>query len=201
MKYFLSGLIAYIIGAIPFSLILGKIFANTDIREKGSKNIGATNLARVCGLKIGVWGYILDILKGILPALILPYLLKTDNIALLEIIIVTSLIIGHMFPVYLKLKGGKGVAVALGSLLVVQTFPALSSLFIFILILLLTRYISLGSIVATIFFPIFIIIKDLLFHNDLEIEFIIFGVILAIAVIIAHHSNISRLLNGTENKI
>lgn len=201
MLYITSSVIAYLVGGIPFGLLLGKLFCGVDIREKGSKNIGATNLMRICGVKIGIWGYILDILKGSIPALVLPLLFEVGNLPVLEIIIISSAIVGHIFPVYLYFKGGKGVSVALGGLLVVQTIPAFSSFIVFLIVVAISRYISLGSIIATTSFPIFIILKDLLFRDMLEFEFVIFGVILAVAVTIAHKSNIVRLYLGTENKL
>lgn len=201
MYYFTSAIIAFLIGGIPFGFLLGKVFGGVDIRKSGSNNIGATNLTRVCGVKVGAWGYILDILKGVLPVLILPVLFNVDNKALLEITILSSVVIGHIFPVYLLFKGGKGVSVALGGLLVAQTLPAFSSLIVFIIIVLIFRYISLGSIIATTLFPIFIIMYDIILKKDLEIEFIIFGFVLALVVIVAHKSNIVRLIRGEENKL
>jgi len=201
MNYIFSLAISYLIGGIPFGFILGRVFGGVDIRELGSKSIGATNLTRVCGIKIGVWGYILDVIKGALPALFIPMIFKTDNMAVLEIIIVSFSVIGHLFPVYLKFRGGKGVSVALGGLLIVQTLPAISALIIFLIVIFISRYISLGSMIATSSFLVFIILKDIIFKLPFEFEFIAFGLILSIVVIFAHKSNITRLVKGEENKI
>jgi len=196
-------LLSYILGAVPFSFILGKLIKNIDLRKVGSGNIGATNLARVAGYKVGVVALILDILKGIIPVayfsdlVTINYGLSKDTIMLLLGIIS---ICGHNWTIFLKFRGGKGIATSLGVLigLGIKNFLILKVLLLLATMwfttLVLSGFVSLASILAAIFLPLFLIIFKL------SSSFVIFGIVIAIFAIYRHKSNIVRLLQHKENR-
>ncbi|MCF6265047.1 MAG: glycerol-3-phosphate 1-O-acyltransferase PlsY [Desulfuromusa sp.] len=192
MTLFLLILAAYLIGAIPTGVILTRLVGGEDIRSAGSGNIGATNVYRVAGRKLGVITLIGDCLKGVIPLLIAQhgYNLAEYGIALVAL----AAFIGHCYPVYLGFKGGKGVATALGVFLVLSPLAVLCALVVFILTLWKWRYISLASISAATIIPLLI----LLFEGS----FVLFiaTLIIATVVIWKHRENIERLRSGTENR-
>ena len=183
--------IAYLIGAIPFALIIGKLFYNTDIRTMGSGNLGTTNTFRCLGKKAGVMVFILDISKGAIPTLIATMLLDSTISAILVGI---CAILGHSFSIFMKFKGGKAVATTVGVFIVLVPGAILLAAVIFFLVFGITRYVSLSSMIGAISLPIWII----LFYENILLT--IFGIIIAILIIVRHKSNIQRLLNGTESK-
>ena len=193
-------ILSYVIGSIPTSVWVGKYFYGIDVREYGSKNAGATNTYRVLGAKAGIPVFILDVFKGWLPVFIAEnykYLLpmSADNL-LIPIIIGIVAVFGHIFPVFASFKGGKGVATLLGVTIAIQPIAAAICFSIFIILLLVTKYVSLGSLTAGIFFPIFI---NLIFGTP-SISLLVFSILAAVIIIITHKKNIIKLISASENK-
>ena len=184
-------IVAYILGSIPNALWIGKVFKGIDVREHGSKNTGSTNAARVLGAKLGILTLILDISKGAIPTLIATMLLDSS---ISVILVGICAILGHSFSIFMKFKGGKAVATTVGVFIVLVPGAILLAAVIFFLVFGITRYVSLSSMIGAISLPIWIII----FYKN--IPFTIFGIIIAILIIVRHKSNIQRLLNGTESK-
>lgn len=207
--YVLITLIAYLIGSISFSVIFGKKFAGVDVREKGSKNAGSTNVLRVAGKKAAACSLICDILKGVIAVLIAFIVAKIfgqESIdgAFLVQLAGFAVVVGHTFPVFFKFKGGKGVATALGVLLIVNYQIGLICLVFALLLMALTRMVSVGSIGAAILFPVL----TLFIHQNYIIDpatmansYLPLAIATAALVLYNHRSNIQRLLNGTENKL
>ena len=195
-------IIAYLIGSINFSIILSKKIAGFDVREKGSGNAGTTNMLRSVGKKAAVITLICDILKGvvaILIAIILGNIVPTQNKALLVQVAGIFVILGHTFPIFFGFKGGKGVATSLGILLMSNWKIGLICLVFALVLMALTKIVSLGSVAAAILFPVLTI-----FINTNYIvpgNYLVYSIILAILVVFNHRENVKRLLNGTENKI
>ena len=183
----------YFIGSIPFALILPKLFGLGDIRNIGSGNVGATNVLRT-GNKYLAFGVLcLDILKGLIPFILLNSFF--DNIGLLHTILLCHFaILGHIFPFWLKFKGGKGVATYIGFLFGINLFLGLSFITFWMVIALISRYSSLSSIVASLIAPIYFFIN----HNNYISIFLLY---LSLIIILKHRENIKRLINRTENKI
>ena len=194
-------LIAYVLGSIPNALWVGKTFKNIDVREHGSKNTGSTNAARVLGPKLGIFTLILDILKGALPTYLgivlgANLLTRITGIDKLDIIVIgMAAILGHTFSLFLKFKGGKAVATTLGVFLVLVPYAILILLVVFFVILGLTKYVSLASIVSAVALPITV------YLTTRHIPLTILGIIIGLLVIIRHKENIKRLINGTESKL
>ena len=202
---------SYILGSISFAWIIAKVFKNIDIRKYGSKNPGATNVYRTISKPLGILTLILDVLKGFIPVYLVPYfwnlnigkgIVVVNSVIYYTIIVALLVILGHVFSIFLNFKGGKGVAVGLGVFLAINPIATLCSLAVFIVIVVLTRYVSLSSIVASIVLPIgiYFFSKYNIIQSN-SYEFLIFSIIVVLLVIIRHISNIKRLLNGTENKI
>ncbi|KGP71037.1 glycerol-3-phosphate 1-O-acyltransferase PlsY [Pontibacillus yanchengensis] len=190
MDYILFGIIAYLIGSIPFGLIVGKIGYKTDIREHGSGNLGGTNTFRVLGVKAGLIVTVADILKGTLAAR-LPWIFDSDiNLLIIGIVAV----IGHMYPIFAHFRGGKAVATSGGIILAVSPLLFLIILATFFITLYVTKYVSLSSIVTGVVTVIAAIILQ-------EIGLIIVTSILTLFVIYRHRTNIKRIINKTEPKI
>ncbi len=196
--YVLVGLVAYLIGCINFAIIFSKKFAGFDVREKGSKNAGTTNVLRTVGKKAAVLTLICDILKGVVSVLIAILASKIwegTDVEVLKYLAGLMSIIGHTFPVYYGFKGGKGVATSLGVLLVVNIQIGLICLVFALIIMAATRWVSLGSILAATLFPILTV-----FMVD-NIGAKIISILIGSLVIFNHRTNIVRLKNGTENKL
>ncbi|MFP4621429.1 MAG: glycerol-3-phosphate 1-O-acyltransferase PlsY [Bacteroidales bacterium] len=191
---------AYLIGSIPSSIWIGRIFFNTDVREYGSGNAGATNTFRVLGTKPGIIVFILDLMKGFLAvklANLNPELISNPEYFLtLQLILGVAAILGHVFPLYVGFKGGKGVATLFGVILGISFIPTLIMAAVFFLVLFLTQYVSLSSITAGISFPILTL---LIFNYD-ALPLIIFSMAIPVLIIFTHQKNIERLLNNTESK-
>lgn len=209
MVYILVALVAYLLGSISFSVIFGKKFAGIDVREKGSKNAGSTNVLRVAGKKAAICSLVCDILKGVvavLIAFIVAKIIGQESIdgALLVQLAAFAVIVGHTFPIFFKFKGGKGVATALGVLLIVNYQIGLICLVFALLLMFLTRMVSVGSIGAAILFPVLtLFIGQNYIINSVSAanSYLPLAIAVATLVIYNHRSNVQRLLNGTENKL
>ena len=207
--YIIIAIIAYAIGSINFSVILSRKIAGFDVREKGSGNAGSTNMLRSVGTKAALLTLICDILKGvvsILIAVILGLIFKESDKALLVQIAGICVIIGHTFPIFFEFKGGKGVATALGVLLTSNWRLGLICLVFALVLMVLTRMVSVGSIGAAILFPVLTLFvnMNLLQCNYIVTEgsgYLIYSIILAAIIIFNHRTNIQRILSGQENKI
>lgn len=191
MNYVIFGIIAYLLGSIPTGLIVGKIGYKKDIRNFGSGNLGATNTFRVLGIKAGIIVTLVDILKGTLAA-VLPVLFGAEDVYPLAVGVLA--VIGHMFPVFAKFKGGKAVATSSGVILGVNPLLFVIMISTFLLILYLSKYVSLASMLTGIVTIIVTIIQR-------ELGLFIVTTILTIFVIYRHTANIKRILNRTEPKI
>ena len=202
LVYILIGIISYLIGSISFSVIISKKMAGFDVREKGSKNAGSTNVLRTVGKKAAAITLLCDILKGVVAimiAFVIGKIVKDINPALLVQIAAVCVVVGHTFPIFFKFKGGKGVATSLGIILLLNWQIGLICLVFALILMILTRMVSIGSISAAILFPvltIFITENYLVSGN-----YIVFGIILAAFVVYNHRANVKRILTGTENKL
>jgi glycerol-3-phosphate acyltransferase PlsY len=188
---FLLLVFAYFLGSVPTGVILTKAFSEVDPRAQGSKNIGATNIYRTAGKKLGVLTLVGDILKGMIPVAVARGVLDSHfwigAVALIAFL-------GHLYPVFLKFKGGKGIATGLGAFLALATLPAILSFLIFAAVVYKSRYISLGSLTATAAFPVFL---ALLNPHPIYIPF---AVVIGLFIFWRHRENIQRLMTGRENK-
>ena len=192
MEWVLLVLAAYLIGSIPFGLIFGKAIWKKDLRQFGSHNIGATNAWRVLGKKAGLFIFIMDFIKGQLGVLLGAYLF-----ALPGAMVVGGLfaILGHMFPIFLGFRGGKGVATSLGVLAALMPKITAIVFIVWLVIVLITRYVSLGSVVAAVLTPILAaVFKE-------PIIYFLFTLVAAVFIIFRHRENIKRLKAGNENKV
>ena len=209
INYVVVAVVCYLIGSISFSVIFTKRLAGFDVREKGSGNAGTTNVLRTAGKFPALLTLVCDILKGvvaILVALLVGQMISADakTRALLVQIAGVCVILGHTFPVFFKFKGGKGVATSLGVILIINWEIGLICLVFALILMALSRMVSLGSLAAAILFPILCMFTDehyLVGGKEAHFAYIIFGIILAIIVIYNHRENIKRLAEGTENKI
>lgn len=183
----------YLIGAIPFGLLLTRLAGVGDIRKSGSGNIGATNVYRTAGRKLGVLTLILDLLKGAIPLYLCQHFLTLTEaqIGLVGL----ALLLGHCFPVYLQFKGGKGVATALGIFLVINPPAVLGALLLFAFIVWKTRYVSMGSISAASVAPV------LVYVNLKSLPLLFASLLIGVIVIYRHRENIERIACGTESKL
>ena len=201
MKELALIIVAYLIGSIPTALIISKRFFGIDIRDYGSGNMGATNTFRVLGSRYGTIVMVCDIAKGIFAALLfsfLPYYYHNELERINFMIgLGLSAVIGHIFPLFANFKGGKGVATLLGMIIAVQPIVAASCVGVFLLVLYLTRYVSLSSILGALMLPICV----LWIWNENEVMYRVFALLVAFLVIITHQKNISRLLKGVESRI
>ena len=194
-------LLAYFIGSIPSAIWVSKWFFGVDVRDYGSNNAGATNTFRVIGRVAGFTVLFFDILKGwvsvkILTSLIL-YEPQSSEFINMQLVVGITAVLGHVFPIYEKFQGGKGVATLMGIILAINFSAAIGCVVIFLLIFIFTSYVSLGAIVAAIFFPIITI-----FIIRVEsISVVYFSIFISILVILTHKPNIYRLLNKDENKM
>jgi len=201
MDFILFGFIAYLLGSIPTSVWVGKSYYGIDVREHGSKNAGATNTFRVLGKKPGKVVLVIDVLKGA-TAVLLPYFFLHDTIdyqRLIQIQLLTAIlaILGHVFPLFANFKGGKGVATSLGIIIGLHPPAAGICLGVFLIVFILSKYVSLGAIATAISFPLLIIF---LFHVD-SIWLRGFSILLGSVVVLTHKKNILRLVKGEESKM
>ena len=200
--YIIVSIIAYLIGSISFSVIFSKKLGGFDVRTKGSGNAGSTNVLRTVGKKAAILTLICDCLKGVIAVLIAVIagnIVKTLDKALLVKLAGIFVVLGHTFPIFFNFKGGKGVATSLGVILIINWKIGLICLVFALLLMALTKFVSLGSVSAAVLFPVLTIFM----HTNYIAEgnYIIFGIILAALVIYNHRTNINRLLEGKENKL
>jgi acyl phosphate:glycerol-3-phosphate acyltransferase len=220
--------VSYLIGSIPSSIIAGKLLKGVDIRQFGSGNAGGTNAFRVLGWKAGLAVTLFDILKGTVAAVYVVGFFKAHpvgafpdmNEVALSLVAGMAAVIGHVFTVFAGFKGGKGVSTAAGMLIGIAPVSMLMVIGVFLLAVWLSRYVSLGSILAALAFPLIIAIRKYIFelgggldyhikafgarwfvHDSLDYHLLIFGLIVAAAIIYTHRANIKRLLSGTENRL
>ncbi|MBQ2836207.1 MAG: glycerol-3-phosphate 1-O-acyltransferase PlsY [Clostridia bacterium] len=202
--YIIVGLVAYLLGSISFSVIISKKMAGFDVREKGSGNAGATNMLRSVGKKAAALTLLGDALKGvaaILFAVIVGVIAKNSDKALLVQVAGILVVVGHTFPIFFGFKGGKGVATSLGVLLMTNWKIGLICLVFALVLMALTKMVSMGSVGAAILFPILVLFNNTNFIVSEGSGYFIYSVILAVIVAFNHRSNIQRILNGTENKL
>jgi glycerol-3-phosphate acyltransferase PlsY len=187
---------AYLLGSIPFGLLIGKKVERLDITKAGSGNIGATNVAREVGLKWGIITLLADTLKGFIPVAFAYYLLgsSTEINEALKGMVGFSALLGHQFSVYNRFKGGKGVATCLGVFLAICPISCLFSAIVFFVLVYLWRYISLGSISAALSMPIWLY---LVCHST---SMILLSVIMSLLITVQHRENIKRLIQGNERR-
>lgn len=205
--------LSYLVGSIPSGILVSKAVKGVDIREHGSGNMGGTNVFRVLGWKYGLLVILLDALKGAIAVVLIsrlylgnfPFPNQTpfDDFTLVQLIAGMVAMIGHIWTVFAGFKGGKGIATGLGILIVLTTTEIFIALGIFALVVYLSRYVSLASILATVSIPMTLVIRENLFHVDIAgygtlLPFLVF---VAVLVVFTHRKNIQRLLAGNENKI
>jgi glycerol-3-phosphate acyltransferase PlsY len=190
---------AYLLGSIPTAVWIGKYFYKIDVREFGSGNAGATNTFRVLGKKAGIPVLLIDVLKGLAAVLLAhysPYQTSSSQYINLALVLGIASLVGHIFPVFASFRGGKGIATLMGIVLGVHPYAALICMGIFILVLLISSYVSLSSMIAALCFPIIVIF---VFKTTVP-SLIIFSILIAIMVLITHQKNIERLLRKEESK-
>lgn len=206
--FIVIAVIAYLLGSIPFGYVVMRIARGTDVRASGSGNIGATNVARTGGAKLGMVTLFLDALKGYIAVFLAeqlakqvfsnvdpeqrPYILAAMSLAVL------FAMLGHIFPVWLKFRGGKGVATGLGCFVALAPKAVLLVLAIFAAVVMVSRYVSLGSIIASAAFPIF---AYLLYRQDASPAMLVATIAASALIILKHRTNIERLIGGTENRL
>ena len=201
-------LIAYLLGSVPSAVWIGKRYYGVDIREHGSKNAGTTNMLRVLGKRAALPVFAIDFIKGFVAVSIMSLLQYDDNISPiwlinLKIIAVFIAVLGHIFPIFANFKGGKGVATLIGAVTGIQPNIALFCFVVWVLVVMISHYVSLASIVAGCCFPIFVtIFSGSIYrrYGDTSVSFIIFSIVVAVMLIWTHRKNIERLRDGTESK-
>ncbi|MGE3801118.1 MAG: glycerol-3-phosphate 1-O-acyltransferase PlsY [Candidatus Kapaibacterium sp.] len=205
-------IVAYLLGAIPSALVIGKLFFGIDIREKGSGNMGSTNTFRTIGWKAGLAVQILDILKGVAAVVIarivfsgnlpFPNMTPFEDITIVSVIAGIAAVIGHVWTIFGKFRGGKGINTALGMLIAITPIEVAIAIGIFVLVLLASGYVSLGSMIAAASLPTTMFVRHTIFGVEIQgyhtLLFFIIG--LAGFLIFTHRSNIRRLLRGSENR-
>lgn len=201
MDFIIFGLLAYLLGSIPTAVWIGKAYYDIDVRKHGSFNAGATNTFRVLGKKPGSIVLLIDVIKGSLAVLLPYYILgaSIDNERLVLIQILTAIlaVVGHVFPLFANFDGGKGVATSLGVIIGLHPPAAIICFASFLIVFMLSKYVSLGAIMAAVMFPILI---NFVFHVD-SFWLRLFSVILGSLVVITHKKNILRILKGEESKM
>ncbi len=200
MNEFFFIVIAYFLGSIPTALWVSKTFFNIDIRDYGSGNSGATNTYRVLGAKWGTFVMIVDMIKAIVAVKLvffLPFALENDlYLVNMQLGLGLSAVMGHIFPIWANFRGGKGVASLFGMVLGIQPNVALCCVAIFILVLFITRWVSLSSVLASVAFPVFILV----IFNEPEHLYRVFAITVAMLVLLTHQKNITRIFRGSESK-
>ncbi|MGD1006169.1 MAG: glycerol-3-phosphate 1-O-acyltransferase PlsY [Ignavibacteriaceae bacterium] len=206
-------LLSYLVGSIPTSIIVSKLTKGIDIRDYGSGNAGGTNVMRVLGWKQGLVVIILDSLKGVLAVIVIarlhygaiPFTNVTpfDDFTLIQIIAGIAAVIGHVWTVFAGFRGGKGIATALGMLLMISTIDMLVAVGIFIVVVFVSRYVSLGSILGAIAVPLTLVIRENVFNVNIPnySTLLPFIILVSLIVIFTHRKNVVRLINGNEHKL
>lgn len=195
--------VAYLIGSIPTAVWYGQGFFGIDIRQHGSGNAGATNVFRVLGKRAGTIVMLIDVIKGYTAAILSTLLWHTDVITDTEVMtfkIIFGLVavVGHLYPIFAQFRGGKGVASLLGMMLAIHPEMALVCIGIFLLVVIASQYVSLGSILAALAFPILLLLR--IFGEKESPLLIVFGFIVFLMVVLTHQKNIGRLWRGQENR-
>lgn len=193
LNIFLLLVFAYLLGAVPTGVLLARAFGGIDPRTMGSRNIGATNVYRTAGKKLGILTLLGDIAKGLVPVVIARHSL--DSHFWIAAVALTAFL-GHLYPIYLNFKGGKGVATGLGALLALSPLSALLTLLVFAAVVYIWRYISLGSLAAALAFPLFLALNPFNPHKI----YVPFAILIGALIFYRHRENIERLLAGRENK-
>ena len=199
--------LAYLTGSFPSAVWLGRTFYNKDVREYGSGNAGATNTFRVLGKRAGIPVLLMDVFKGWISVNYIIFVsngcnpfIETVTASQFEIQLAFGIaaVVGHLFPIYTGFRGGKGVATLLGLLIGLSPLAALASISVFIIVFLVSKYVSLGSIISSLAFPlvVFLVLDDKNVNSSLEI----FSIFVPILTLITHQKNIERLIRGEENK-
>jgi glycerol-3-phosphate acyltransferase PlsY len=192
---------AYLLGSIPSAVWVGKWFFGVDVREHGSKNAGATNTFRILGKKAGIPVLFFDVFKGWLAVKLFasfsPFEIGTSQLINFQIALGVLAVIGHIFPVYVNFKGGKGVATLLGIILAIHFQAALVAFIIFAVVFVVSKYVSLGAIIAAVFFPFILIYGFKVQSASLQY----FATAISVLLILTHRKNIYRLLKRQENKM
>ena len=203
--YIIIAIIAYLVGSINFSIIISKRMAGFDVREKGSGNAGTTNMLRSVGVKAAAITLLCDILKGvvvILIAILIGNIVDGLDDALLVQLAGIFVIIGHTFPIFFGFKGGKGIATSLGVLLMINWQIGLICLVFALILMVITRMVSVGSIAAAILFPVLVIFIGQNYIVPVNNwSYLIFSIIVAVLVLFNHRENLKRIFTGKENKI
>jgi len=197
----LSLILAYLIGSIPTAVWIGKIFYNLDVREHGSGNAGATNTFRVLGKAAGIPVLIFDILKGILAISLATtlgdYIKGGDSLINLKIALGVSAFLGHLYPIYVGFRGGKGVATMLGIIISLNYPSALLAVAVFIIVFKISKYVSLSAMIAAYSYPVFILV----IYKSNSPTMVVFSLLVAVIITITHQKNIERLFNNKESKM
>ena len=206
-------ILSYLVGSIPTSIIISKLAKGIDIREHGSGNAGGTNVMRVLGWKQGLLVIILDALKGAFAVVViarlhyggLPFqnVSPFDDFTLVQIIAGIAAVFGHIWTVFAGFRGGKGIATALGMLIMIVTVDMLIAVGIFILVVSISKYVSLGSILAAISVPLTLVVRENILHDHIQSYGTLLPFVIAVSllVVFTHRKNVVRLLNGTESKL
>jgi len=193
-------ILAYLLGSIPTSIWISRSFFNIDIRDYGSGNAGATNTFRVLGIKAGIVVFIVDILKGFLAVNLIYltdyYIPDSGDYINIQLLLGIAAMLGHIFPIYAGFRGGKGVATLFGVICAISLYPTLIMAGIFVLTLVITRYVSLSSMISGLSFPVLIIV----IFKETTPSLVIFSLIMAVLMLFTHQKNIERLLNKEEKK-
>jgi glycerol-3-phosphate acyltransferase PlsY len=207
-------ILSYLIGSIPNSIIISKAVKGIDIREHGSGNAGGTNVMRVLGWKHGLLVILLDAMKGVIVVVFvarlfyygeMPFKNATpfDDFTFVQIIAGVFAVVGHIWTVFAGFKGGKGIATAMGMLIMVATVDILIAFGVFTIVVLISRYVSLGSIIGAIAVPLVLIIRENVFNSHIQNYSILlpFVIFLSVLVVYTHRKNLIRILSGKENKL
>ena len=202
-------LIAYLLGSVPSAVWIGKRYYGIDIREHGSKNAGTTNMLRILGRRAALPVFAIDFIKGFVAVSVMSIMQYDDNISPwwlinLKSIAVFVAVLGHIFPVFANFKGGKGVATLVGAITGIQPNIALFCFGVWLLVFMISHYVSLASIIAGFCFPVFVsIFSGSIYkrYGDTSVSFIIFSIVVALMLVWTHRKNIERLLAGTESKV
>lgn len=195
--------LAYLLGSIPSAVWIGKKYYGIDIREHGSKNAGTTNMLRILGRRAALPVFVLDFMKGFLAVTIMQLLhyddiVGSNDIINLKIAALFAAVLGHIFPIFAGFRGGKGVATLIGAVTGIVPSIALMCFGVWLIVLMISHYVSLSSMIAGCCFPVFTMFWPR--TNKINLSFIVFSFVIAVLLIITHRKNIKRLVNGTESK-
>ena len=197
--------ISYLMGSIPTSIIAGKLLKGIDIRKEGSGNAGATNVFRVLGWKAGLVVLLIDMLKGWIPTVYVSQLGMDSGLGWhainYQIIAGISAMFGHIWTIFVSFKGGKGVGTGAGMIIGLAPVPVLVWIIVFIVTVWLTRFVSLGSILASITFMAVVFVQKFALNQPVPIELLIFSLFIPVLIIFTHRANVQLLMKGEENKI